>query len=454
VAVTASAVAAALGTSPAWADDWSAVLERAVAAADALVSPSAVGGLMTTKSWWVLGVAVAAVGVVSGVWCVQSGRKPDPTPATTTTAATEPVESLAARNDRLFRRDVLPELLAELTRMLPPDNPPRVVGVRTSGTQIECEFVTARAFLPTTKPTGIRVRYCTLRRRMDVFADLHGSGAWKGINPERPIIFDLAIPGLGLPAWDTGHQGIAFGRQAFGKLPIDDRAEAELARAVFGEPGNALTLPQEVRAVTAVGERWFVTTQDSGLFARDGGRWRYRGECPGWFLSAVGDRLYADRDGVETRSVDGTGAAWERVCERPPEDWKKFEVRGMAAAGGQVHYAVHRRTDGATAVWSKRLDDPKAEWRRDQLPVHPGLFTGAGDWLYAAGPEGRLARRSATDSTAKWEPIGRLPADVGLLQAVGDRLLAFDRAKGSIHARSLNGVDVGWQEVGQIHRTD
>jgi len=360
------------------------------------------------------------------------------------------LETLAEKNERLFRRDVLPELLAELRKMLPEDNSPQLAEVRAFGSAVECEFVTAKVLLPDSGRTRLRLSYCTVRRRMEVTVDLFGDGMWKVIDPKRPVIFEFDVFGLGRLNADTGHERIAFGQSAFEKIPADGQAVDELIRRTFGEPANELILPVGVTAVSGDGNRPFVVAHDHGLFDWDGRKWRYRGECSGWFLTLVGDRFYADRDGVISRRVDDTGGRWETVAHRPPEDWNKFRVCGMAVAGGRLHYSVHRHPDGATALWTKLLSDPQAKWVRGEMVAHPNHLIGAGDWLFSVDVDNALVRRSAAEPTAAWERLGRLPTATGEIQAIGDRLLAFDRAKGSIFARPLAGSAVEWQVIGRI----
>lgn len=198
----------ALAATPAGTDPLTALITAACERAE----PA--GGSWSPLVWW-LGGLTAAVGLATGgvVWW----PRPDP-PAPTDSAR---AESLEERNERLFRADVLPELLAELARMLPPANPPRFVGVATSGTQLTCEFASERGLIGTAKPFRLRLYYCTLQREFRVESDPLGNGKWRWVDPARPIILDPGIPGL--PTVDLGHERFAFGQRAFDKLPPPDR---------------------------------------------------------------------------------------------------------------------------------------------------------------------------------------------------------------------------------------
>ncbi len=410
-------------------------------------------GMAFVARHWGL-VALSGLGLITAGLVWQSMVRPAPVPMTPVE-----VESLQAKNLRLFHADVLPSLLVEFRQMVPADNSVRLMAARAYGSVVEGVFETERPLLPGLRPTGLRMRYCMFRRRMETDADLSGTGTWKAINLERPIILDLAIPDLRLPAADLGKAWVAACRTAFAHLPADDRAEADLVRHVFGERGHDLIVPPEVRSATGDGGRVFVTTGDDALFLRTTDGWRYLGECRGWFLATTGDKLYADGHaggaGVWQRPVTGVEAEWVRVCDRPPEDWGRFRVCGMAVAGGRVHYAVVRHPDGATALWSRSLDDAKAEWTRGELPVHPNSLTGSGTWLYSVASENALVRRVVADPTAAWERVGPMPASCDMLQAVGSQLWAFDRRQGPIHTRPISGdAATKWTVVGRIREPD
>ena len=101
-------------------------------------------------------------------------------------------------------------------------------------------------------------------------------------------------------------------------------------------------------------------------------------------------------------------------------------------------------------VWSRPLNDPKAEWRRDDSPVHPRAFTGAGDWLYGMDLKRNLIRRRGADPTAPWETIGRVPDGDGRLHAAGNQLWWFGDTAGPVLARPASGVEVEWQVIGHV----
>lgn len=427
---------------PAWNGDRSRMLFEVFTSAEAASTGGKLSGL-------VLGLACATV---TGIGIAGVAGWPHDRPSVPATPAIQADnrESLEERNLRLFHAEVLPLLLDQLREILPSDNPARLVTARANGSCIECEFTTEKRFVPTARgPSSVRVRYCTLRRRLEIEADVLGTGDWKLINPERPIIFDLGIPNVPIPALDLGLQRVRDTRNAFHRIPADDRAERELIRHMFGQAQHELILPSRVRSISGSSQRLIVVLHDDAMFSQTAGGWRYRGECRGWFLTLAGDRLFCDRDGIWTRSVRDDRGAWELWSERPPENWQTHSAADMTVCGGMLYFIVKSPNDSVGA-WSKPIADARAPWvRAEWSAVLPDTVTSASESLFSISLADRqLLRRLPGDASDRWDRLGRLPDGTDCLWGIGNRLVAMNRLNGPIFERSTSGTE--WTIIGRV----
>jgi RNA polymerase sigma-70 factor (ECF subfamily) len=411
---------------------------------------------------WMGKAAVVLAGLAGfGAVTWASWPRPEPTPAvadsaakqTAQTAANEE-ETLQAKNVRLTRRDVVPRVLPELQKFLPPDNPIRLVNVHGIGSKVECEFRTTKPVLPLFgKPAGFRVRYCVLRRWMEMESDLDGSGAWQRVDPERPILLELAIPLLPRKEGVVGREQAGAIRRAFDQLPGDDRAERESVAFWFGSPRHAegeLFLPTGSRAMAGNSRDLFFHAGDEGLYVLHDGAWRYGGYCPGWLSEADETRLYRrEAVWVQTRPIEPRDAPWTPLCPCPtgPKE-KPLPHALLRAGGGFLFLSTHE-----PALWVRPLADPDAPWARGPWPpgADPALFAVVGDRLVAARGGELIARPLGGD----WVPVGPLPAGLAAgqpgvagLTAWRGWVLVWPLGGGPIHARSLDPGDT-WRVIGR-----
>jgi hypothetical protein len=168
-----------------------------------------------------------------------------------------------------------------------------------------------------------------------------------------------------------------------------------------------------------------------------GTRWRpisLRGDVDFHVLEAQGETVYgfgSDWDTREARFLrsDDRGRTLSRLT--PPE-----ELLGLAVdpADSQVGVAL-----GEQRAWLSR--DGGASWR--QLPIPGGMVTWSREQgLTAVDLEGVV--RSASEPTAAWKQVGRLPGPPAALEAVGDELL--DATHGSQVPSSRAGGR-SWQDL-------
>lgn len=356
-------------------------------------------------------------------------------------------ESLQERNVRIVRQEVLPTLLEIAKRMVPAENPLKVVDVTAFGSEVECSFQTERGIIPTWNPVGLKVRYCTLMRVLELEADIRGNGSWKVVDPERPVILDLAIPGVPVPAVDLGRQFVADARTAFERIPEDDRTAPEQTRRLFGNDPAMLIVPSGLKGFTAHASRIYVVTEHRGIFSRaSSGHWRFDGECPGWWLTAHSGRLYCLRDHeIWMRPIDAPSESWARWCAAPT--LLKDERMGfIAASNARLLAFIH-----PNVICSRSLSEPIGDWSREGVssPIWPDGVAASSDQLFAHDSR-QVLRRIADKPGAAWVPVARWPDNAHYLAVDGDRLLSCG-APGPILARSLTaGIETEWEVVGHM----
>jgi RNA polymerase sigma-70 factor (ECF subfamily) len=358
-------------------------------------------------------------------------------------------ESLQDKHIRLMREDVVPLILRESQKLFPADNPLRVVDVRAFGSEIECEFRTERPIDSPIVPTGLRLRYCVLTRRMEIMADEKGNGEWYAVNPDRPIYIDLPIPGLPIRAIELGKEQVAAVRAAFERLLPDERAESEQVRWLFGSDEKELFLPVGSCGFYAEAGQLYFVDRKFGLFIREPGKqWRYGGVCPGWWIVAEGGRLFCTRGNeILTRREDARDAPWRRWGDFPPLG--TGERGGFLTIGGdRLIAAVHPHL-----FYFRPLAAPTAPWARQSsdTPVWPDGIAATSERLYGHNTRNLLSR-PLHDPAAPWAPVARQPDGCTFLAVDGDRLLAFGGEPGPIYARPLAAVPAAdWTIVGRVH---
>jgi RNA polymerase sigma factor (sigma-70 family) len=410
--------------------------------------------------WKVAATLLVGLAGLTGV-ALATWPRPAPPVAASTGSPTSPLapageETLQAKNVRLTRRDVVPLVVPELQKFLPPDNPVRLVDVRGFGSKVECEFCTTKPLLG--KPAGLRIRYCVLRRWLEMDSDLYGTGTWTRTDPERPIFLDFEFPLLRRKEVVIGREQAEAVRRAFDRLPGDDRAERESVAYWFGSPRPAegkLVLPKSWRAMDGNSRELFFHAPDEGLYVLRDGEWRYGGYCPGWLGGADDARLYRFDPawGVYTRPIDPPDAPWVRFCRCPQELEQKLSSLVFWRAGGGFLFLTAYETAGP-ALWVRSLTDPDARWVRESWPSDdPTLITIVGNRLVSVRGDGMLIARPI--GGGDWVPVCGLPGGFKTEQSgtwgiTGwrGRVLISITAGGPLFARSLDPGET-WQVVGR-----
>lgn len=387
--------------------------------------------------------SLVMVGAVAAGWILT--RESDPrTPDGGVSQVRQ--ESLQEMNKRLTREEIVPILLKESQKLVPPDNPLRLEDVRAYGSEVECEFRVERPVIPSWKPLGLRLRYCTLMRHMEVLADVKGDGAWKPINPERPIIIDLAIPGLPVPAVDLAKDRVDIAKAAFDRLPRDNRAESEKIRHLFATDSGAFVLPAGIRGLSASEGRLFLVDVSFGLFMRKPqGEWRFVGECPGWWLTANGTRLFCIRgDEIWIKPSLDRDVAWVRWSKLPPpRPEERYEF--LAVSGDRLFVVIQ-----PGGLISRPLSGSRETWEREvrPSPLWPTGLAGTTDRLFGNDSRRILMRMKEKE---EWTPVAPWPDRCEYLVIDGDRMLACGGSPGPVHSRPLSAApEAAWEVAGQV----
>lgn len=202
-------------------------LLAAAAQAAAAVVPSSVP-VASLASWlpsrrvvWMM--TLAAVGGASGVLAWFGGDKPQPVPVPPI-RVTDP-EPLPDRNLRLFRADILPRMAAELQPLAFNGGQVVVTASTASDALVLAEFEARHKDAPIGMTVSrLRVKYDTATRVPWVYVDELGTGRFKRINVDKPVVI-FRIKELKLEfALDVVPLRRALGVLA--ELPLDSRAEA------------------------------------------------------------------------------------------------------------------------------------------------------------------------------------------------------------------------------------
>jgi RNA polymerase sigma factor (sigma-70 family) len=394
-------------------------------------------------SVWFLGPRVAAaafagcaVAIGAGVWVNHDA--PAPSDAAFVRKETE---SLQSRHERLARTDIAPRLLKELQKLLPTEHRVLLNDVHVSGSEIEFDFRTERPILGHANPAILLLRHCVHRRVSSCRVDLSGGGHWRDVNPDRPVIVDLAIPGLPIPAMDLAKDRATAISSLLGAIPGDPRTEHEMIRHLFGEPSGDFNIPPPARGISSSAEGVLLGTVDGGLFLLPAdGWWRYVGELPGWFPVLVGGRIYCHRNDAIHSCALGSNT-WERVFPEPPGRGMD-PVHLISQRDTRLHF--HARSG---LEWARPLKG--GEWK--QVPESSQSLDGVvvcGEQEFKHDRTELLTRPFGLEST--WTRAGEWPRSVRHLVVVGDRLFAVPD-EGTIWSRPAASAKP-WSPAGRITR--
>lgn len=434
-----AAVEGALAAPPARTDHLTALIVAAWERAE----PA--HGSWSPLLWWLGGLTVAVGLTVGGVvWWPRSE------PPVAVAEPPPPRESLQAQNLRILKAEVLPKVLAELQKSLPPDNPVSVADVRAFGSEVEVEFRPARP-VPFVFDSRVIVRYCVLTRTGRA-TTLDASGHWFDVNVS-PTPSRVTLP-LGLTLDRPQVRDNRALLRLFDALPPDDRAEEEQVKYWFGPGGWSgadFTVPSTAGYVFGNSRTlyvWFHWTRFTFARPASGGGWRFIGDLPAFFLTADETHFYHMGPGGVTlaRRIDEPAAEWTQVGRGVK--WPS-EPRELAVAGGNLY----GRGAGRQA-WGRSVTDPKSPWKPlpDCPESDPGFAAGGG-WLYCGGS--RTVHALPFDQPgADWVRGTAASPEPRFLAVWGDRLLHIPSEPGPIRGRPLSTPDSHWGVVGRVHVPD
>jgi RNA polymerase sigma factor (sigma-70 family) len=422
---------------------------RLAALADGAWAKAQVAG-----TWWAIGswrlAACVAVGVGLTVGGVALWPRPD---APVTPPPTAEQETLQAKNLRILKDEVLPRVVAEIEGLglTPPDVTWRVDGKVTAfGSRVFIPLEPSRkiAFAP----EKIHLLFCTQQRTL--WGHTYEKNRWMKIRPESPLMYDVPLPLFGsryglfeLRFPHTAKTARAI-KEAFERIPREERTEPEMVRWAFGPSGwtgEEFTIP---------GATWGPVMGNSrDLFAFDGyelyvrrsaGGWRHwRAKMADGQMAVTDTHLYCVLDrGVAALRLDDPAAPPERVCDIPSDQW-----RSIAVADDTIYIT----TEKAGEWFHRPLRERTASWTRHENTTAPLWVAAAGREVFFADAK-TLFRQRAGDPNAPLTPLVPVPVPSPKLVAWGDRMLAVPQKEGPIYTRPLTaGSEVGWEEFGRIH---
>lgn len=405
-------------------------------------------------SWKALVAGVACAGVAAGGVAIGWRPNAQPAPALRPAVASGPgqPETLQAKNLRILHDEVLPRLRAELQRTMPSDNPVTVTDARAVGSEVEVELRPARP-IPGQFPARLRLRYCVFRRQMSALEDVDKPWQWSYVPtvrfetsavpnplaPFAPLFVTRAVPTN--DRWESA-------RRVFAVLPPDPRAQEELIGELFVPPGGAFRLPAKSRGTSSFTGGLIVADVSDGLFVRNpAGRWRYAGECPGWWPVVAGRWVYCiEGEQLLARPLADPSAPWQKWCDLPPV--LPGEVTcSLFVDGGRIWVAR-----SPSRLYSRPVTGPATPWERTDFVGQVCWRAGIDGTVYGNDGLHVLVAGRVSQPEAGWRRIGPWPERCGSLIVDGNRLLAYDPGSGPIYSRPISaGSDHPWKVEGRIH---
>jgi RNA polymerase sigma-70 factor (ECF subfamily) len=407
----------------------------------------------TASAWGKLPVLLAGAVLASGLAAGGVALWPRSAPPPAEPPAVER-ETLQAKNLRILNDEVLPRVVAEIESLgyTPPDVTWRVDGRMTAtGSRVFIPLEPSRKIA--SAPEKIHLLFCTHQRTL--WGHTFEQNRWMKIRPESPLMYDIPLPLFGrryglfeLHFPESANRWRAV-KEAFERIPREDRTEPEMVRWAFGPggwTGEEFTIP---------GATWGPVTGNSrDLFAFDGYELFIRRAAGGWrhWKTKMADGRMAVTDthlyyrvldrGIAALPLDDPAAPPERVCDMPSDQW-----RSIAVADDTIYITTEKPGE-----WFHRpLKERNASWTRHENTTTPLCVAAAGREAFLAD-EKTLFRRQGSGPDAQLTPLVPVPVPSPILVTWGDRLLAVPQREGSIYTRPLSaGSEVGWEVIGRIH---
>jgi hypothetical protein len=248
---------------------------------------------------------------------------------------------------------------------------------------------------------------------------------------------------------DLGKEQVEAALAAFEQLPSDERAESEQVRWLFGSDEKGLLLPAGSCGFYADAGRLYFVDRKHSLYIREpGGKWRFGGVCPGWWLVARDGWLYCTRgDEILTRREEARDSPWEHWGSFPRLE--PGERSGFLTIGGdRLIAAIYLHV-----FCTKPLANPTAPWAREPSAsaVWPDGIAATSEHLYCHDGSNLLSR-PLRNPASPLKRVAHWPSECCFLSVDGDRLLAFGGGPGPVYARPLAaGPAADWAIVGSVH---
>jgi hypothetical protein len=414
--------------------------------------------------WWLAGRPrlVAAVTVCAGLATV-GGLAAWPRPATEPQPLTAPsgeatvVEplTLQAKNLQILHDVVLPQVVAKVQEWVP-GNPVRVVSVKAYGSEVD-------VLLATDKPashgwqgrSGLRLRYCTERRRLIAWDNTEGIdavGGWRVLDPDRPYIVRVDLFGRRVEFW-YGKEAFATIPLLFDALPRDEQARAEMLRHMFGpHEGDVEDVPLMAHAFGVAGSpayQWLFTHRERQLFFRQrlGDEWRLWDDVEPTVIAASDTDLYFGR-GAEI---------WSRPIADPTAPGMKVATSPTGHGVGAMTIAAGRLVVGffnSNGVWVRSLAEAGPAWKQYFPGDRVWGVAGLGSRVYTMNNADRLVYFDLDAPDPRWVDAGpgRSRDDVRALAVWGDRVVYLHRDSRT-WTRPHAEPQAGWTEISPEMKT-
>jgi RNA polymerase sigma factor (sigma-70 family) len=306
-------------------------------------------------------------------------------------------ETLQQKNLRLLDHQVLPKVIEALKAQASGNAEVVVVSREAPDHRVLCQLELRRTAGPGCVTYALE--YDTLGAEFSLRVDLFGTGHFKRIDPNRPIVLgqnpftgkEMVIPSVAVNKIET----------AFREMPFDIRAIEERTRLweeQVREDGRAGLFPGPIRTIVGNSKHLYLATAGNWLWAGNiegpNRLWRCIGRGGGDGIMAANDDSLFTFSGnhIVARPSEGISLRWQPLFNVPRK------VRWVAATRDWLFYVAED-----TEFFGRLLADRSGTWKSFGHIFLGWIFSASGETLYS-GPGIAPIRQLGSHANANLYP--------------------------------------------------
>jgi len=380
--------------------------------------------------------------IASMVWYATRGSRTSVPQSVPEKIVIESTETLAEKNLRLFRANVLDELpIVAKGLAFGSDGRAEVIEHSAVGSEITFSLRITHNQRSNAPVSLLKLRYCVEERRLAMEADLWNKGVWKKVDPDRPIVLINKQNPLSRVFGEVIIRPKAIGEieTLLLRVPDDGRARAEVTSryaALRKQDGR----PWPAGVFHAAGnDRWLycVTGEGRLLFRRKmddpDDVWECLCRVSGdpVLIAATNEWLYA-WNGVDLRAspADAVPPTWMNVGPMPDGiEWDSAWSNGLGATESWLVYWEGDGTKRPYRVWIREATGDRRDWKKIEAPGRLQAVAGGRFVIVDDKPPGHLLARRIDEPNGRWIDLGEhLPTGwaAPLVGGAGRRLVWWD----------------------------